>query len=142
MVNRELISDKVAEVAEYLPRDKSGALIAPVNLGFILEKYNIELYSMVFENQNVAGALDRTQRRIYINDTDPRTRKIFTIAHELGHFFLHENVDRDVLYRERSSRDEYGQRNIIETEADAFAAQLLMPEATIRVYWPFVESIQ
>ena len=89
---KELISNKVAEVSEYLPKDKSGAPIVPVDLSLILEKYNIGLRAVAFNEQDVAGAFDRNKRCIYVNDTDPKTRKIFTVAHELGHYFLHQDV--------------------------------------------------
>lgn len=139
---KDKISDKVAELSEYLPKDNSGAPIVPINLDIILNKYQISSYYIDFSDQNIAGALDRTERCIYINSTDPKTRRTFTIAHELGHFFLHQNIDRDVLFRERPHNGSRGHRDPIETEADLFAAQLLMPEATIRVFWSFAESIQ
>ncbi|MEA4858332.1 MAG: ImmA/IrrE family metallo-endopeptidase [Solidesulfovibrio sp.] len=49
-------------------------------------------------------------------------RDVFTIAHELGHFFLHTNFKREgtaKFNRYGSSRSE--------TEANWFAAELLMP---------------
>ncbi|QDU71071.1 ImmA/IrrE family metallo-endopeptidase [Mucisphaera calidilacus] len=61
----------------------------------------------------------------------PRTR--FSIAHELGHYFL----DRHRAYLLRTgkshpSRGEFLSDRTIETEADAFAAGLLMPSKLIR----------
>ena len=54
-----------------------------------------------------------------------RTRRRFTIAHEIGHFVLHRNkIDREViddrLYRSRLDSD-------LEVQANDFAAFLLMP---------------
>ena len=54
-----------------------------------------------------------------------RTR--FTIAHEMGHFFL-KNVDTD----EKSCQMDGGQKSEHEREADDFASNLLMPEKLIR----------
>lgn len=139
---KDEILDKVAEVAEYLPKDKSGAPLAPVDLGAILNKYNISVYNMDFDDQSVAGAFNRDERKIFVNSTDPKTRKLFTIAHELGHYFLHQDVNRDVLFRERLPQDQHLHPEPIETEANLFAAELLMPESTIRIFWPFTESIQ
>ena len=54
-------------------------------------------------------------------------RDRFTIAHELGHLLLHYdelNDEQQVFYR-------YG-RSAIETEANIFAAALLMPEEAFR----------
>lgn len=55
-------------------------------------------------------------------------RDRFTIAHELGHYFLH--------YREPgldgTEKFERGKRNPLETQANYFAAALLMPSARFR----------
>lgn len=58
--------------------------------------------------------------------SDRRDR--FTIAHELGHYFLH------YLQPERQGPMSYGRgsRNQAETQANYFAASLLMPEARFR----------
>lgn len=51
----------------------------------------------------------------------------FSIAHELGHFYLH----RDQLLRgdTHCSQADFRSRNPVEQEADEFAARLLMPES-------------
>lgn len=57
----------------------------------------------------------------------PRTR--FTISHELGHYFLgphHTYLLRDG--KSHGSKGEYSSPIMMEREADAFAAALLMPE--------------
>ncbi|MCX6373029.1 MAG: ImmA/IrrE family metallo-endopeptidase [Actinobacteria bacterium] len=54
-------------------------------------------------------------------------RRRFTIAHEIGHFVLHEERCRPVHY---GSVAEAGRAE--EREADAFAAELLMPEPLVR----------
>jgi hypothetical protein len=61
----------------------------------------------------------------------PRTR--FSIAHELGHFYLDEH--RAFLMQggqTHSSTSEFAVDDIVEREADAFGAGLLMPEKLIR----------
>jgi Zn-dependent peptidase ImmA (M78 family) len=62
---------------------------------------------------------------IYINAKPIWTRRRFTMAHELGHHLLE--------HRERSDRNvfEYDLRDTAEVEANAFAAELLMPAAGI-----------
>jgi Zn-dependent peptidase ImmA (M78 family) len=59
-------------------------------------------------------------------DHHPRTR--FSIAHELGHYFI-EAHHRYLLGggTSRGSRSEFRNDNIIEREADAFAASILLP---------------
>ena len=59
----------------------------------------------------------------------PRAR--FTLAHELGHYYLDEH--RNALSAGRTaahrSQCEYESPNLAEQEADHFAANLLMPQA-------------
>lgn len=57
-------------------------------------------------------------------------RQRFTIAHEVAHFVLHRGQQtqfEDQTFARRSSS-----RNPMEREADAFAAELLMPEDQVR----------
>jgi Zn-dependent peptidase ImmA (M78 family) len=75
---------------------------------------------------------------IGVNKSHHPNRRRFTIAHELGHFLLHEgelvHVDQErasftVDFRNReSARGE----NDSEKEANLFAAELLMPEKFLR----------
>jgi hypothetical protein len=62
----------------------------------------------------------------------PRAR--FTLAHELGHFYVDEH--RNSLAAGTSpahpSQSEYKSRNLVEQEADFFAGRLLMPETEFR----------
>nr|WP_194305898.1 ImmA/IrrE family metallo-endopeptidase [Dietzia sp. B19] len=63
-------------------------------------------------------------------------RDRFTIAHELGHYFLH--------YRLPELNDERGygrgSRNRAETEANVFASALLMPSAEFAEKWNSLEK--
>ena len=66
---------------------------------------------------------------IYVNQKHPRTRRRFTIAHEIAHYVLHKDligdgVSDDALYRS-------GLSSKIEAEANRLAAQILMPEVYI-----------
>lgn len=75
-----------------------------------------------------SGMLIRTNGKkgktlIGINSAESRERQRFTIAHEVGHFFLHKNLDVSVDYRTSYSAPKPKK----EAEADEFAANLLMP---------------
>jgi len=78
-----------------------------------------EISGMLYVYENGKGT-------IYVREHDPDVRQRFTIAHELGHYFLHYTAGESTTFvslrRSRSAR---------ETEANAFAAELLMPEALI-----------
>lgn len=68
---------------------------------------------------NDAFCLGRT---IFYDDTKPRTRQRFSVAHEIGHIILHSTVKATVFNREISPND-----NPQEAEANVFASRLLAP---------------
>ena len=83
--------------------------------------------------KDISGILVRSTKGnvIGVNSAHPETRRRFTIAHELGHFMLHEGqevrYDRDFRVSLRSDESSAG-TNIEEVEANFFAASLLMPD--------------
>lgn len=113
----------------------------------VLKKYNItEPIVNVFEiaeNENlkikfvdmpdgfneVAGFMGKDGRTIYVNDADPVNRQTFTIAHELGHYFLqHQPDERGVLYR----WSKFNGKTPVEQEANCFAGNLLVPKKMLK----------
>lgn len=88
--------------------------------------------------EDVSGVLviKNGKGTIGINPSESSVRQRFTIAHELGHYELHNDGDElfvdkgfKVLFRDQnSSKGEIKK----EQEANAFAAALLMPEKFIR----------
>lgn len=68
---------------------------------------------------------------IFLPKHTSRRRDRFTIAHELGHYFLHYRLPN------HSGRKVFGrgERNVAETQANVFAASLLMPAAAFKQAW-------
>lgn len=67
---------------------------------------------------------------IKVNRHEVKHRQRFTIAHEIGHFMLHRDrigsgIRDTILYRSKLS-------NVMEAEANRFAAELLMPFDQVR----------
>ncbi|WP_428116411.1 helix-turn-helix domain-containing protein [Candidatus Poriferisodalis sp.] len=60
---------------------------------------------------------------ITVNDSHPASRRRYTLAHELGHV---------VLRHEAVIAPDDAERSILEVQADAFAAELLMPQDEAR----------
>ena len=52
----------------------------------------------------------------------------FSIAHELGHFYIPEHRERLRAGSQHNSVSDFGSKNSTESEADHFAAHLLMPQ--------------
>ena len=69
-------------------------------------------------------------KKIYINQYDTLERQTFTIAHELGHYFLGHVAGNQFGVHYRNSLSHKGDWNS-EKEANLFAAELLMPEEFI-----------
>ena len=59
-----------------------------------------------------------------ISSSESNVRQRFTIAHELGHFFLHPQKDTFVEFRDNEKNIARGSKEI---QANQFAAALLMP---------------
>lgn len=88
-------------------------------------------------SNDFVGALTKgnnNQVYIMINKTiDNLGRKNFTIAHELGHYFLQHQLHQNSVFCNTNDIIEEGhQQNPIEREANYFASCLLMPEEKIK----------
>jgi len=68
------------------------------------------------------------QGLITVNSNIPETgKKRFVMAHELGHFELHRTQVKAISCNDIDF-NEWGKNKVLETEANYFAAELLMPE--------------
>lgn len=80
--------------------------------------------------ENLSGAFKPDYEgvpTIFVNRAEGRNRQRFTVAHELGHYALNhpgEQIDRVNNYQAY-------QYDPIETQANAFAMELLMPEFVV-----------
>ncbi len=80
--------------------------------------------------KKTAGFLDPKAKTIFLNKNDAPQRKIFTIAHELGHFMLkHDPNEYGILPRWQLPGVKPGW---IEKEADVFAVHLLVPSFMLK----------
>lgn len=86
----------------------------------------IHFVDMPEEMKDVSGFFDPKTKSIYVNKQDPPNRRVFTVAHELGHYVLgHEPKEYSVLYRWISMNTK---KDNLEQEANCFAANLLVPK--------------
>lgn len=103
----------------------------PVHVERIARKLKIVVFPMSADDE-ISGAIIRKggQVVIAVNPAHHTNRQRFTIAHELGHFFLHEGLEQHVDENFRIAwRDSNSSKaiNWTEIEANRFAAELLMP---------------
>ena len=108
----------------------------PVDLVALLKKLGISLNVSPLESMSGFAYQKDGRKVIGVNQGDGAHRQRFTIAHELGHMLLHANSDvlfdrkNDFVYF-RDGHSSTGQ-NVREVEANAFAAELLMPSSDLR----------
>lgn len=105
---------------------------APVDVLSIARKLGLEVYETKKGEWpvNISGLIrrsgpDEESFEIIVNGNHNWFRQRFTIAHEIAHFVFHEHkigdgIKDDVLYRS-------GLNSEIESEANGFAADILMP---------------
>lgn len=127
---------RIDEKAEKLLQ-QSDALALPVNLDRVVEHLGLSLNEKPLENE-YSGFLAVKEKTIVVNLRHPPVRRRFTIAHEIGHYQLHRRnedipvfIDRAVYHRKESVA---GVDHLMEMQANAYAAGLLMPEALLDEY--------
>jgi Zn-dependent peptidase ImmA (M78 family) len=109
----------------------------PVPVDEIARKLGLEIESRKFADNEFSGILVREGDRavVGVNASHAPTRQRFSIAHEIGHFLLHEGdrifIDRSYNVSLRNAESSLG-TNIEEIEANTFAANLLVPEQFLR----------
>ena len=107
----------------------------PTKLESIANFLGISIKYAPYSEGELAGMLlFHPEPIIAINSAHHKNRQRFTIAHEIGHFLLHENEDVHidermiVLYRDEHSSLAINEK---EVEANQFAAELLMPRGVL-----------
>jgi Zn-dependent peptidase ImmA (M78 family) len=126
------LEEKVAKILR-----RHNVLRPPVPVGDLAYAEGIDV-RLAPTAMNISGALIRSSNGkvlIALNDAHHANRQRFTIAHELGHFFLEHNglgthIDADFTINLRNEVSaEATDSN--EIHANAFAAELLMPKTFI-----------
>jgi len=96
----------------------------PVDVRAVAEKLGVEIIEMSNDTW-FYGMLTKYGEDFYIvvNKMMPETRKRFAIAHEIGHYQLH---DHDLSYQRKQDKDYQHQ------EADVFALELCIPAGLLK----------
>lgn len=145
----------IRALAEEYARKYNPDRVAPFPYQNILTQHtDLEIHYADLEDPDLSGAtlLKDDKFTIVINTAKPDRRQNFTLGHELGHYFLHKEalqeqkaiLDGDawldspnILYRLDTAKTTQ-----LETEANNFAASLLMPADLVKRGWQVTQSIE
>jgi Zn-dependent peptidase ImmA (M78 family) len=127
-----LVKNEVASILDEYGLDRP-----PINPLSIARDKGLDVKFVKFagEYEGVSGFFDPEENAIYVNKDEPPLRQTFTIAHELAHALLHRewagSEEYKVFWRDmsRNSDDPH------EKEANAFAANLLVPRKMLDEYF-------
>lgn len=112
-----------------------------VDLTIIAEKYGLKIYATDFKKEKISGAYIKDSKEIYVAKNESYFRKLFTIAHEMGHFFLHNNYTGEIVYRKQDMTTVEPDQKTVEQEANWFAASLLMPRDSVKSVWKYFPAV-
>ncbi|MDA1317526.1 MAG: ImmA/IrrE family metallo-endopeptidase [bacterium] len=128
--------ERIDTIIENL-RMKTGCSFPEGNLVDFAKALGVLVYESKFiKHDDVDGFLESPTKsnekaKIFLNKDRPTARKKFTLAHELGHYILHKDSQRQYRFDEFDySGDEEEVKK--ETEANYFAASLLVPEEKLK----------
>lgn len=126
----------------------------PVNPLTLIDRYSTSIPVPVFQilqelglgperrplDNEISGWIERRdngQYGVVINSTHPLTRQRFTAAHELGHYIYHRSLlgagvgDNRAYRTDGTPLQNNAIRPVHERQANSFAANLLMSQASI-----------
>ncbi len=132
------IKEYIEELTTQILLDNDMLYKVPVNIVKLANNYGIDVYEAELDNK-ISGAIrynaENDKFEILVNKNNAEVRQRFTIAHELGHYFLHESILKssdvhiDTLYRTSSETNITTKEQ--EKEVDYFAGALLINKMAV-----------
>ena len=114
----------------------------PIDPLRIAEKMGLQV-KPVTAKSNVAGGLLKKENSppiIFFNEDDAVSRRRFTIAHELGHYYRHFTEQHEFEYMDYRDQMSSTGSDPEEIFANQFAANLLMPENHVKTQFNALEG--
>ncbi len=127
------VSQKLAIVNDYLE-----AATVPIEVVQLAKRLGLRVFNAPWPD-SVSGKIQRDPKHggdsgfaIFVNQTHSHVRRRFTIAHEIGHYVLHESQIGDGIFDDALYRS--GLSNAVEAQANRMAADILMPRPLLDRY--------
>jgi Zn-dependent peptidase ImmA (M78 family) len=145
-LSRAEVEQQAAEILR-----QHGLYSIPVNPVELANRNGIKVHNAKFSDEGLSGMVAKRGKdvTVLVNQSDAPFRKRFTIAHELGHHFLHligedgEFVDSEVdLFRDSESPVSTDPARLAEIQANQFAAGLLMPSELVKQTFEKTRNLQ
>jgi len=133
----DIVCSMLLDMGMTFPENTMGELLSKLGIPYAFEAPLPEGVSgiVIYDDKS-------KQYKIAVNKNDSRERRVFSLAHELGHYKLKHldfnKAQNDVKFR-MSLYNYDGPEKKQETEANYFAATLLVPEQKLR--WALTQSI-
>lgn len=137
---QETVSDvEVTSPTELIELAKKHSIeTTPLDVSALTKLLKIDMQFEPMDGED-SGSLKKCKKtgiwKMKVNSLHHPNRQRFTIAHELGHYVkhatLHDEFNDKTFFRDGAS-------NLMETEANVFAAELLMPDAEFN---NFIENV-
>lgn len=127
----------------------------PVPLLDLANDLGLEIYETNDLPNHQSGSLfhENGKFKIFVNAKHPLTRKRFTVAHEIAHYVLHkdkfaigeehiDDVKTPIKELKRANAPMTDEEKRMEIEANAVAADILMPEEEFRKVFDVATDIK
>jgi Zn-dependent peptidase ImmA (M78 family) len=89
------------------------------------------------ETSRISGLINYDGREIYVNIAESLARQRFTLAHEIGHAYLHKKTEGAIVDFRAEIDNPSSEK---EREANQFSAALLMPKEEFVRQWVKLKS--
>src|SRR6476620_8967750 len=95
-LDQKKIDEKALALLEYVFGDIDSIKL-PIDLNRVAKRYGLIIRQGEFHDPDIEGAFNRRSMTVFLSEKDTFEEKNFTLAHELGHYKLHEELEEDVF---------------------------------------------
>ena len=145
-ISPDIIEQKALEFLVEYHDQMASPVAVPIEVEVIAEHYlgyDIDITNEgLFQDPSFLGGINFEDNVISVNASVEAHdgRYAFTIAHEIGHHVLHKENFCANESPDRPLCREVGKKPVVESQADRFAAALLMPETIIKSTFEALED--